>query len=179
MKLNRNMFINLNGNRKKLFIFSYFVALMFSIWGCSSGLESASKSDGEKSEQEWYEKMNYGPYLTATYEVSPDNFAYKGIAIRLDEGEGGLVKGNTFIVYDTDLLRTAGAWTGEGFVNWTNIAFDGSHTTHMAVVGDLMFTTPIAPGWANSNNSFEDPRMLGLDKKPYGHLPRDWAHSKG
>ena len=179
MKLNRNMFINLNGNRKKLFIFSYFVALMFSIWGCSSGLESASKSDGEKSEQEWYEKMNYGPYLTATYEVSPDNFAYKGIAIRLDEGEGGLVKGNTFIVYDTDLLRTAGAWTGEGFVNWTNIAFDGSHTTHMSVVGDLMFTTPKAPGWANSNNSFEDPRMLGLDKKPYGPLPRDWAHWKG
>ena len=49
----------------------------------------------------------------------------------------------------------------------------------MSVVGDLMFTTPKAPGWANSNNSFEDPRMLGLDKKPYGPLPRDWAHWKG
>tara|TARA_B100000029_G_C17598348_1_gene964950 strand:+ start:43 stop:4602 length:4560 start_codon:yes stop_codon:yes gene_type:complete len=179
MELNNTIFYHIIDYRKKIFISSFFISVIFLIWGCSTGLESASKSGNEKSQQEWYEKMNYGPYLTATYEVSPENFAYKGIAIRLDKGEGGLVKGNTFIVYDTDLLRTAGAWTGEGFVNWTNIAFDGSHTTHMSPVGDLMFTTPKAPGWANSNNSFDDPRMLGLDKKPYGPLPRNWAHWKG
>ncbi|HJO57429.1 MAG TPA: cytochrome c [Nitrospinaceae bacterium] len=179
MKQNRTFLIAMNAYQKKALILSLFVTVMLTIWGCSSGLESASRGDGENKGEEWYEKMNYGPYLTATYEVAPGNFAYKGVAIRLDEGDGGLAKGNRFIVYDTDLLRVAASWGGEGFVNWTNIAFDGSHTTHMSIVGDLIFTTPKGPGWANLAESFEDPRMLGLDKKPYGPLPRDWAHWKG
>ncbi|MEE2948053.1 MAG: hypothetical protein VX392_07025, partial [Verrucomicrobiota bacterium] len=41
-----------------------------------------------------YIDMNYGPYLTASIEVAPDNIAYKGIAIRLDDGPGGVSKGN-------------------------------------------------------------------------------------
>ena len=116
-----------------------------------------TKKGKEEVAEQWYEKMNYGPYLMATYEVGEDNFAYKGLAIRLDEGKGGVAKGNTFVVYDTDLLRLAAGWTGEGFVNWTNIAFDGSHTTHMSPVGDVIFTTPKGPGWASPDKeSFED-----------------------
>ena len=39
--------------------------------------------------------MDYGPHLTATYEVGSDqtNFAYKGIAVRLDPGPGGVSRG--------------------------------------------------------------------------------------
>ena len=33
-----------------------------------------------------YIDMNYGPYLSASIEVAPGNIAYKGIAIRLDDG---------------------------------------------------------------------------------------------
>ena len=151
--------------------------------GCGPSIKIASRTEKKGKEEvaeQWYEKMNYGPYLMATYEVGEDNFAYKGLAIRLDEGKGGVAKGNTFVVYDTDLLRLAAGWTGEGFVNWTNIAFDGSHTTHMSPVGDVIFTTPKGPGWASPDKeSFEDPRILGLDNKHYGPLPQKWAHWKG
>ena len=43
-----------------------------------------------------------------------------------------------------------------------------------------MFTNPVAPGWAKpGTDSFEDPRLRGLDKKPYGPLPRDWGQWQG
>lgn len=38
--------------------------------------------------------MDYGPSLTHTYEIpgGKPNFAYKGIAVRLDPGAGGVVR---------------------------------------------------------------------------------------
>ena len=40
---------------------------------------------------------------------------YKGIAVRLDQGAGGVAAGNAWMMFDHDLMRMAGAWTGEGF----------------------------------------------------------------
>ena len=77
-----------------------------------------------------YIDMNYGPYLSASIEVGPGNIAYKGIAIRLDEGPGGVSKGNKFVVFETDTLRMAAAWTGKKFIDWRSIVYDGSHGTH-------------------------------------------------
>ena len=71
-----------------------------------------------------YIDMNYGPYLSASIEVGPGNIAYKGIAIRLDEGPGGVSKGNKFVVFETDTLRMAAAWTGEKFIDWRSIVYD-------------------------------------------------------
>ena len=87
--------------------------------------------------QPWAE-MDYGDYLINTYELAntgdPDrgisggrsplpnedfrdvNFAYKGIAIRLDKGEGGIAKGNAFVLFDHDLLRMTGF--GREKVSW-------------------------------------------------------------
>ena len=79
---------------------------------------------------ELWNDMDYGPFLTATIEVAPENIAYKAIAIRLDDGPGGISKGRAFVAFDTDTLRYAAGWTGEGFIDWKNVAFDGSHTTH-------------------------------------------------
>ena len=59
-----------------------------------------------------YIDMNYGPYLSASIEVAPGNIAYKGIAIRLDEGPGGVSKGSEFVVFETDTLRMTAAWSG-------------------------------------------------------------------
>ena len=124
--------------------------------------------------------MNYGPCLTATLEVEKDNIAYKGIAIRLDEGDGGVSKGGAFGVFDTDTLRYAAGWSGESFIDWRNIAFDGSHQTHAAIQGDIAFSNPVAPGWAKpSDEEFLEPRLLGRDGLPYGPMPRDWMHWKG
>ena len=39
---------------------------------------------------------------------------------------------------------------------------------------------PVGPGWADpETGSFNDPRPLGRDKRPYGPLPRAWAQFKG
>ncbi len=51
--------------------------------------------------------------LNWTYEVEPGNIAYKGIAVRLDEGPGGISKGHAWMLYDHDTMRVAAAWTGE------------------------------------------------------------------
>ena len=124
--------------------------------------------------------MNYGPYLSASIEVGPGNIAYKGIAIRLDEGPGGVSKGNKFVVFETDTLRMAAAWSGDKFIDWRSIVYDGSHGTHPKLAGERVFTNPVAPGWAKpGTDSFEDPRLRGLDKKPYGPLPRDWGQWQG
>ncbi|MFQ3169577.1 MAG: hypothetical protein ACI8QI_002151, partial [Limisphaerales bacterium] len=89
-----------------------------------------------------YIDMNYGPYLSASIEVAPGNIAYKGIAIRLDAGPGGVSKGSEFVLFDTDTLRMAAAWSGDGFIDWRSIVYDGSHGTHPKLVGERLFTNP-------------------------------------
>lgn len=127
-----------------------------------------------------YLRMDFGPSLNWTYEVAPGNIAYKGIAIRLDPGLGGVSKGRAWMLYDHDTMRVATAWTSDQFVDWKGIAFDGSHQTHTSVAGEKAFVTPVGPGWANpQTGNFDDPRFLGRDGKPYGPLPREWAHFKG
>jgi hypothetical protein len=128
----------------------------------------------------FYLKMNFGPALNWTYQVAPGNIAYKGIAVRLDEGPGGVSKGRAWMLYDHDTLRVAAAWSGEGFVDWKGIAFDATHGTHTSIAGDLAFANPVGPGWANpADGSWDDPRLLGRDGKPYGPLPREWMHYRG
>ena len=127
-----------------------------------------------------YIDMNYGPYLSASIEAAPGNIAYKGIAIRLDDGPGGVSKGSEFVVFETDTLRMAAAWNGDEFIDWRSIVYDGSHGTHPKLVGERLFTNPVAPGWARpGTDQFEDPRLRGLDNKPYGPLPRDWGQWRG
>ena len=55
-----------------------------------------------------YIDMDYGAFLTASIEVSAGNIAQKGIAVRLDDGPGGVSQGNAFVLFDTDTMRVAG-----------------------------------------------------------------------
>lgn len=133
--------------------------------------------------------MNYGPSIINTFEVGSDgsNFAYKGIAVRLDAGPGGIAKGNKWAIFDHDTMRLAAAWTRQpeakssGFITWQGIHFDGRHGTHPRIVGDLKFANPTGPGWANpQTGSFDDDqRVVGRDDRNYGPLPREWAKYKG
>ena len=125
-----------------------------------------------------YEQMDMGPALFWTYEIEPGNLARKGVAIRLDDGPGGVSKGRAWMVYDHDEMRLAAATTG-GFVDWRDIAFDGSHGTHVALVGERHAVLPRAPGWASPEGSWADPRPLGRDGEPYGPLPASWARYDG
>jgi len=127
-----------------------------------------------------YLRMDFGPALFWTLQVAPGNIAQKGIAIRLDPGPGGVSKGRAWMLYDHDTLRAAAAWTGGDFVDWKGIAWDGSHQTHASIRGKIGFTTPPGPGWAEPRSgTWDDPRPLGRDGRPYGALPRPWSHFEG
>jgi glucose/arabinose dehydrogenase/mono/diheme cytochrome c family protein len=127
-----------------------------------------------------WQRMQFGPALFWTLEVAPGNIAQKGIAIRLDPGPGGISRGNVWLVYDHDTMRAAAAWSGDDFVDWRGIAFDGSHGTHTSIVGEKLFVNPVGPGWANpGTRDFADNRPLDKEGRPYGPLARDWAHYQG
>ncbi|MDA1049763.1 MAG: c-type cytochrome [Planctomycetota bacterium] len=129
-----------------------------------------------------WEQMDYGHNLVATYEVGSDrtNFAYKGNAIRLDPGPGGVSQGRHWMIFDYDTMRMAAAWSGQGFINWDGINFNGRHGVHPRVAGQVHVANPTGPGWANpSDGTFSDTRLRGRDDRAYGPLPRDWTHYQG
>jgi len=154
---------------------AYLASLPFGIGTGPSEVTMFADNDVPK-----YQKMNFGPTLFWTLQVGEGNIAYKGIAVRLDEGPGGISKGRKWMLYDHDTMRVAAAWTGDKFIDWRGIAFDQSHGTHSSIVGDIAFSNPVGPGWGRpGDGSFEEVRFIGRDGKPYGPLPRDWAHYEG
>ena len=149
-----------------------------------------------------WKEMDYGPFLMRTYEIAhasdgpkginqrgrpiPNedfrdrNFAYKGIAIRLDPGEGGVAAGKAFALFDHDLMRLAAFWTGDGFIDWEDILLDDQHNIFPRIVGNLIVETPMTPGWVNPvTGSTLDPRFRAVDGRQFGPLPRDWTHYRG
>lgn len=129
--------------------------------------------------QRWSE-MDYGPFLSSTLEVDRDIVANKSIAIRLDEGEGGVSQGGAFVSFETDTLRYAAGWTGRGLMDWRSVVFDGSHGTHPSLVGTRLFVNPDLPGWANpADLSFDDTRLRGTDDRAYGPIDREWGKWQG
>jgi putative heme-binding domain-containing protein len=147
-----------------------------------SRLPKGTEVGPEGTLQEPWVTMDYGPNLIATYEIGNDNknFAYKGIAIRLDAGPGGVSRGSAFMMFDHDTMRMAAAWSGPGFMDYNGINFNGRHQVHPRLVGKIHVSNPIGPGWADPETGrFEDPRLRGRDDRPYGPLPRAWAHYKG
>jgi len=129
--------------------------------------KALSRAEVEKEDRSLppYKRMDLGPSLHWTYQVAPDHIAQKGIAIRLDDGPGGVSKGRAWMVYDHDTMSLATATTG-GFVDWKGIAFDGSHGSHTSLTGERHFINPPGPGW--STGGFEDSRPIGKEGKPYG-----------
>ncbi len=126
--------------------------------------------------------MDYGPSLMATVEAGDDgtNIAYKGIAVRLDPGPGGVSRGRAWSLFEHDTLRLAATWTGEGFIDWEGINFNGKHQVHPRVVGLVRVANPSGPGWGNpETGGFDDPRPRGRDGRPFGPLPRRWGHYRG
>ena len=121
-----------------------------------------------------------GPTPFPDEDYSQNNFAYKGIAIRLDEGPGGVSDGKAWMIFDHDVMRVAGGWTGDGFIDWDGILLNDRHETYPRTIGKLHFETPVGPGWANPvDGSFDDPRFTARDGRQFGPLPRKWADYKG
>ncbi len=126
--------------------------------------------------------MDYGPSLMNTYEVGGPgpNIAYKGIALRLDPGSGGVSRGKRWALFDHETMRFAAAWTGASFIDWKGIHFNGQHQIHPKLVGEVQVANPVGPGWADpETGSFADPRPKSRDGRPYGPLPRKWVQYRG
>ncbi|MEM9143223.1 MAG: cytochrome c, partial [Bacteroidota bacterium] len=171
--------------------------------GYLAGLPKGNSRGPKAGPYQPWSDMDYGPFLINTYELvdgetgleryhspgpvpypdedySKNNFAYKGIAIRLDKGEGGVSKGKAWMIFDHDLMRVAGGWTGKGFVDWDGILLNDKHETYPRTVGKLHFGTAVSPGWANPRTgSFVDPRFRARDGRAFGPLPKVWADYKG
>ncbi len=155
----------------------------------------------EPVRREPWRDMDYGPFLIGSFEIADEarraqaarlkgaqvdtvapgaNIAQKGIAIRLDAGPGGVAAGRAWVVFEHDTLRLAGAWTGEGFIDWHGINFDGRHVIRPRTVGTPVLETADAPGWADpATGSFEDRRVIGVDGRRFGPLPRAWMRYRG
>jgi putative heme-binding domain-containing protein len=144
-------------------------------------LPTGSSRGPKPSNIEPWVSMNYGPSMMATFEVGTGgNFAYKGIAVRLDNGPGGISRGRQWMLFDHDTMRMAAGWGGEGFIDWNGINFNGKHQVHPRLAGRVAFANPVGPGWADpATGRFDDPRPKGRDGKPYGPLPRSWARYLG
>jgi len=126
--------------------------------------------------------MDFGPSLMNTFEVGGPgpNIAYKGIAVRLDGGAGGVSRGKRWALFDHETMRFAAAWTGAGFIDWKGIHFNGQHQVHPKLAGEINISNPVGPGWADpQTGSFKDPRPLGRDNRPYGPMPKLWTGYKG
>ena len=146
------------------------------------GLPSGDERGPEPRETSEWVEMDYGPNQVMTLEVGDDgrNFAYKGNAIRLDAGPGGVSRGRYWMLYDYDTMRVAAAWSGEDFIDWNSIHFNGRHAIHPRLAGDLHLENLTGPGWGHpEGGTFEDPRLVGRDGRLYGPLPREWAQYKG
>ncbi|MBS0265076.1 MAG: c-type cytochrome [Planctomycetes bacterium] len=132
--------------------------------------------------------MDYGPSLINTYEIGNkgQNFAFKGIALRLDAGPGGISRGHNWLVFDHDTFQMAATWSARPesneppFIDWAGIHFDGQHQVHPHISGQVAIANPNGPGWADPQTGrWEDPRPLARDGRPFGPLPRAWAHYRG
>lgn len=110
-----------------------------------------------------WDSMDYGPFLSSSVEVEPGNIAYKGIAVPL----GMTPEGEATMLFDTDLLRWAGGWRGDG-VDLRGIVYDGPHGIHPEIDGDLDWSIGSRPG-VSTTGEFVDIRSW-----KYGPIdPRD------
>lgn len=136
------------------------------------------------SAQKRHEQMDYGRFLTASWDNTKGQntlrgngcTANKGVAIKLGNNEGAML-------FDTDLCRWAGGWTG-GYASYRGVVFDGSHGPNPSPAkgATVLFETNPQPTWSNAGK-FDDPRALptgpGAAKVPFGPLPREWARYRG
>ncbi len=132
-----------------------------------------------------WQEMDYGPFLSHTINNAKGKTALdqkgtaanKGIAIKVGKGD------EATMVFDTDLLRMAGGWTG-GFLKLRGVVYDGAHGPNPQPADNvnMVFETNVGPGWSKGGD-FKDPRKVptgpGAAKVPLGPLPKEWAKYRG
>ncbi len=148
---------------------TFSLALIPLLAAITTGHAADKKADKKDPKEQWFNKMDTGPILSACInsDTPKDNVAIKGIAIKLGADK------NAGLCFDTDLLRVSAGWT-DGWLNLRGVHYEGKHgPTGPTVGGKQLFATQKAPGWSKGDN-LKDPRS-----EPFGPLPSDWAKYKG
>ncbi len=139
------------------------------------------------AEDKIYEKMDYGPFLSASFENArgqttlngKGSVANKGIAVRHGAREA-------CSLFDTETVRMAGGWTG-GWIRLQGVAFDGDHGPNPGPPkgAKIFYETNPGPGWS-VDGSFKDNRVLPnggkgsqYAKVPLGPIPATEAKYRG
>ena len=178
------------------------LSLFASVLGLSALTASAAS---------WWEEMDYGRFLSATFNdnggktVDQDGKVKEGNgkttldnAERIATNKGIAVKigkaGDAGLIFDTELLRVTGGWTG-GWLKLKGVVFDGGHGPNPSAPqnAQILFGTHAnTPGWSKGGD-FKDPRKIPTGPKqsevkageprfadvPFGPLPREWAKYQG
>jgi glucose/arabinose dehydrogenase len=135
---------------------------------CLAGLRPAVPAEAQFFAEDNMNAMEHGPFVSSTISLDPLSprgiLVHKGIAVRVAADPDAIM------VFDTDLLRVAGAWTG-GFLHWYP-ARDGLQEWP-SPDGFLHFTTGQRPGWSTGGD-FSDPRPWR-----YGPLPEVRGRYRG
>ena len=95
-------------------------------------------------------RMDHGPFVSSTITLDP--FSPKGIIVQ--KGIAVKVSPEATMVFDTDLLRVVGAWTG-GVLHWRPAR--DSLQEWPTPDGHLHFLNPEKAGWS-TNGDLTDPR---------------------
>ena len=132
-----------------------------------------------------HEVMDYGPFLSASFENArgqttlngKGSVTNKGIAVRHGNREA-------CSLFDTETVRMAGGWNG-GWLRLRGVTFDGGHGPNPgpAQGADIYYETNPGPGWSQ-DGSFTDTRQpptggATYSKVPLGPIPASVAKYRG
>ncbi|HEY8504617.1 MAG TPA: DUF6797 domain-containing protein [Gemmataceae bacterium] len=93
---------------------------------------------------------DFGPCLAFTVQLGPKEFVRRGLTVRLPDNRAAL--------YDLDLMRVVATWSG-GFLDLSKTHFEDSKGQLPGRPGgEPVRWVDGAPGWADAQGSFADPR---------------------
>ena len=128
--------------------------------------------------------MDYGPSLMATYEVGGGDAQHRLQGDRRParpRARRRLARAGPGSVYDHDTLRFAAAWTGQGFIDWNGINFNGQHQVHPRIAGKRGVRQPDRArlGRPGDRQLRRPSRCAAATAGPTARCRDAWSHYRG
>jgi hypothetical protein len=115
--------------------------------GAGPPLTRADLVSLRRDKRGWWDRMDYGPFLTSVVDVSAERSVFKGITIELTPDRAAS------LTFDTDNLCAAAGWAGP--LHYQGVAYDGGHGAQPRLGGPAWFVNPEAPGWSHDGNHLD------------------------
>jgi hypothetical protein len=110
-------------------------------------LTRADRVSLRRDRPNWWDRMDYGPFLTSVIDLAPGRSVNKAITIELTPDRAAS------LAFDTDLLLAAAGWPGE--LSRIGTPYDGAHGPQPRTGSEPWFTNPEAPGWSDDGNHLD------------------------